>query len=256
MLRLADLQDAFSSALLDSELPPPAAIGDGSGRVDGKRFNVYRNNVIVSLVDTLATVYPAIERLVGEEFFRAAAGLYVRNNPPQSPLMFDYGGGFADFLETFEPAQSVPYLGDVARLEWGWNKVYHANDAAVLDPSALTAVGAERLDGVRFVFHPAAAIIVSRFPVVTLFEANRNPAVEPIAQLPDHGEAALVTRPDIDVEVHRLSTGCAQFLQHLSTGDTLAEAAASAYQSNPHEFDLGQSLTLFLQSGAAAELSE
>lgn len=84
-----------------------------------KRYNVYRNNVIVSLINALADTYPAVQRITGVEFFRAMARFHVRATPPTSPLLFEYGRDFPAFIEGYEHAQDMPWLADTARIERG-----------------------------------------------------------------------------------------------------------------------------------------
>ena len=99
---------AFSAALLDVRLPCPAGLCSSNGADPASRFAVYRNNVQSSLINALADGYPVVAQLVGEEFFRAMAATFVQQQPPQSPLMGRYGEAFADFIDVFEPASSVP----------------------------------------------------------------------------------------------------------------------------------------------------
>ena len=94
-----------------------------------RRFAVYKNNVYARLVDALRDPFPAVERLVGEEFFRYAAVQYIAVTPPRSPTLLGYGKDFARFLEEFPPAQDIPYLSDVADLEFRYLEAYHAADA-------------------------------------------------------------------------------------------------------------------------------
>jgi hypothetical protein len=100
------------------------------GRPAGRRFNVYRNNVAASLTDALATGFPVIAKLLGEEFFRAMAGVFLRAHPPGDPRLQLWGGKFPGFLARFEPVAHLPYLPDMARLELGLRQSYHAADAA------------------------------------------------------------------------------------------------------------------------------
>ena len=255
MPQLADLQDQFAGALLDARLDTPAEVISPDGSAAGKRFNVYRNNVAVSLTESLAATYPAVHRLVGDEFFRGAAGIYLRREPPQSPVMLDYGAGFAAFLDGFAPAQSVRYLGDVARLEWAWNRSYYAADAPMLDPSALAAVGQGRLGAVRFEMHPAARLVRSAYPIVSLFTANRDGAVTETIRLPDHGEDGLVVRPRFDVEVMALPEGGGVFAEMLAAGRPLADAAAAAQEAHSF-FDLSTNLANLLRAGAFTALND
>jgi hypothetical protein len=108
---------AFADSLL--AMPPacPPGLTAWNRSDPARRFAVYRNNVMVSLIDALADSFPVTQALVGEEFFRAMAGVFARAHPPRSPVMAHYGDGFAGFIEDFQPAASLPYLADVARLE-------------------------------------------------------------------------------------------------------------------------------------------
>ena len=163
----------FSSALLRPERETPSLIAGPKGKGVVKRYNVYRNNVTVSLIEALAATFPAVRRITGEEFFRAMARFHIRDTPPNSALLFEYGRDFPAFIAAYEYAQDMPWLADVARIERAWLDAYHAADAEPLSPSALAAVPAERLADLVFIAHPAARIIRSRFAAVTIFAANR-----------------------------------------------------------------------------------
>ena len=88
----------FSSALLRPERETPSLIAGPKGKGAVKRYNVYRNNVTVSLIEALAAIFPAVRRITGEEFFRAMARFHIRETPPNSPLLFEYGRDFPAFI--------------------------------------------------------------------------------------------------------------------------------------------------------------
>ena len=96
---------AFSPPLLNPYQATPPTVAGPSGKAAVKRYNVYRNNVTVSLIDALAAVYPAVQRITGVEFFRAMARSHIRATPPNSPLLFEYGREFPVFIERYEYAQ-------------------------------------------------------------------------------------------------------------------------------------------------------
>ena len=210
----------------------PAIVAGPRGKAAVKRYNVYRNNVTVSLIDALAAIYPAVQRITGVDFFRAMARFHVRATPPTSPLLFEYGRDFPAFIEHYEYARAMPWLADTARIERAWLDAYHAADAEPLSADALAAVPARRLADVVFIAHPATRIVRSRFSAVTIFAANRSDgAGRPIdAASP---EDALITRPDLDVVVRHLPPGGAVFLTSLMSGQSLGEAAASALDASP-----------------------
>ena len=244
----------FSAAIRDPDMPAPAGIVGPDGKGAVKRFNVYRNNVTVGLVNALADTFPAVQRLVGEAFFNAVARVYVRTEPPTSPLLFRYGTGFADFLERFEPARTLPYLADVARLERAWLDAYHAADSAVLDAAELGAVAPEDLALQRFVRHPAAVVLRSRFAAVSIFSANRSGA--PVSAIdPDVPEDGLITRAGHDVEIRHLPPGGAAFLNALILGHTLGDAAEAAV-AEAEDFDLAAAIAAMLEAGVFASLGQ
>jgi hypothetical protein len=239
---------AFASALLDPDRATPDAVAGPKSGGAGKRYNVYRNNVTVSLINALAAIFPATQRITGVDFFRAMARFHVRATPPLSPLLFEYGRDFPDFIERYEYAQSVPWLADVARIERAWLDAYHAADAEPLTPQTLGSIPPERLADAVLTAHPATRIVRSRFPAVTIFTANRSDgpggrveAVEP--------EDALVTRPGLEVEARRLPPGGAIFLTRLANGEPLGAAVEAALADSP-AFDLPANIAGLLEAGA------
>ncbi|MGH6924733.1 MAG: HvfC/BufC family peptide modification chaperone [Propylenella sp.] len=248
----AEFPSAVAAALLDPARPEPDCVSGPAGKAAGKRFDVYRNNVTVSLVNALAEIYPATQRIVGEEFFRGMARMYVRATPPASPLLFGYGRDYPAFIDRFEHTRDLPWLGDVARIERAWLDAYHAADSAVLAPQALSAIDQGTLGEARFVSHPATRIVRSRYPAVTIFTANRKDAPVGLIESSD-AEDALVTRPELDVLVRWLPPGGAVFLSTLVAGSTLAEAAARA-ASDSEEFDLAANIKGSLEAGVFAEV--
>ncbi|TCN29499.1 DNA-binding domain-containing protein [Sinorhizobium americanum] len=243
-----DYPDGFVPGLLDPGRATPALVAGPNGKAAGKRFNVYRNNVTVSLIESLAAVFPATRRITGETFFRAMARFHVRETPPTSPLLFEYGRDFPDFIERYEHARSMPWLADVARVERAWLDAYHAADAAVLRPDDLAAAPPDRLSELVFEVHPASRILRSAYPAVTIFSVNR--ASGPVGRIETTAaESALVTRPLFEVEVRRLAPGADVFFGRLMAGDPLAGAAATATMHCP-DFDLAAAIAEMLEAGA------
>jgi Putative DNA-binding domain len=156
----------FSGALTRPDQETPSLVVGPRGKGAIKRYNVYRNNVTVSLIEALAAIYPAVRRITGEEFFRAMARFHLRETPPSSPLLFEYGRDFPAFIARYEYAQDLPWLADVARIERAWLDAYHAADAEPLSPSALAAVPGGRTGDLTFTPHPATRFVRSRFAAV------------------------------------------------------------------------------------------
>ena len=232
---------------------PPCVIGP-HGKAPAKRYNVYRNNVTVSLIDALATIFPATRRITGVEFFRAMARFHVRATPPRSPLLFEYGRDFPDFIQRFEYARPMPWLPDVARIERAWLDAYHADDLSALQGEALATVPADALADIVLVPHPSASIVRSAFPAVSIFAINRGSGpISPIESLVP--EDALVTRPSQEVAVRILPPGGAVFLTTLMAGEALGDAAAAGFEASP-TFDLPGNIAGMIEAGVFAAIRD
>ncbi len=249
MPKLTDLQADFAGKLLKPEAPPPVDVHGPSATPPVKRYNVYRNNVVASLIQVLEARYPVVLRLVGEEFFRGMARLYLEAAPPRSAVLAEFGGGLAEFIGGFEPAKDLPYLADIARLEWLQHVAYHAADALPIGAGELSMVAAATVPRLKFSLHPSVGILASDFPVVSIWETNKRDDAVKTIRLDQGGETALVVRPALDVETRKAPPGTDSFLAALATGQALAEAAATAQAANNH-FNVQMALATVIDAGA------
>lgn len=243
----ADFAGPFSAALLSPDATTPALVTGPRGKRADRRYDVYRNNVTVSLIAALASIFPAVERITGADFFRAMARFHVRETPPVSPLLFEYGSDFPDFIDRYDYAADLPWLSDVARIERLWLDSYHAADAPALDAGALSAVPPEDLGMLTFEPHPATRLIASAHPAVTIFAMNRDAI--PLGRVDARPEVGLVTRIEDEVTVRRLAPGNAAFLGALLDGRCLAAAAAAAFEAEP-ALDLSGAIAGMIAAGA------
>jgi len=256
---LRRFQDAFAEALLAPAAPdgapfagPPAV----ARLVAQPGFAVYRNTVLKGCIDALQANYPAVSRLVGDAWFRAAAAVYVPAALPRQPSLLDYGDGFADFLAHFEPARELPYLAGVARLDRFWTEAHVARDEVPLAAAAVARLPPEEL--ARVVLRPHASARWAWFdgqPIRSIWQSNRphEPAVEGGVDATGayawQGEGALVVRPRAEVAWLPLDqAGCA-FLDACAAGRTLTAAAAAALAADAHA-DLAALMAHTLAAGA------
>lgn len=258
MTRLAAIgpasQAAFAAALLDPTLPCPPGLRAWNGSDPAVRLAVHRNNVLVSLIDALAETFPVVQQLVGEAFFRAMAAAFVRDAPPRSRVLAHYGEAFAGFVERFEPAASVPYLADVARLEMARVRAFHAADAEPVSDEvvALALAHADRADELRMTLHPSVSVSSSAYAVVSLWAAHQGEGDLASIDI-GRAEQAMVLRQGLDVLVLPLPPGAAEFVIRLQQSRPLGEAAAAALDRDAG-FDLTAALGLCLQHGAVTAI--
>ncbi len=249
----ASIQSRFATALRTpgSSLRGLRAPGSSDPQ---RRLDVHRNNAMVSLIDALAATFPVTQALVGEDFFRDMARQRVLADPPRSPVVFRHGEGFAEFVDRYAPAAVVPYLGDMARLEYLRVQCHHAEDAqavAVADFHALLAVP-ERLPDLRMTLHPASTWLRSDHAVHALWRSHQgldDLAAADLAGIDPHtAEAVLITRPQWDVQVHpidrRMTHALAALREGAPLGVALAEVPASG---DEHATLLTELLTLLIR---------
>lgn len=250
-MRLADYQDAFAQALLaeDAAVAPPLAY-----LVAQPGFAVYRNTVLKGCIEALQANFPTVARLVGDEWFRAAALIYARDSLPGTPTLLTYGQSFPGFLAHFEPAAELPYLAGVAQVDRLWSEAHVAADDAALDPAALARIGIDDMDRLTLRPHAAARWMwCDEHPVYTLWSRNRAPVADFNAHFDWRGEGILLTRPHGAVDHAALSRAGAAFLLACAARLSVARAAAAAVEADPSA-DLAALINQFLQAGALAEM--
>ncbi len=248
---LAQFQDGFVRLLLDPDAPPDP---DLAALAAQPAFAVYRNTVMKGCIDALQANFPAVARLTGEEWFRAAAAIYVRETPPAQPTLLHYGNNFADFLARFPPAAELPYLPGVARLDGYWTEAHTAADAAPLDPAVVAALSPEKLASILLHPHPAARWgWFAECPIYTIWSRNRA-GDSPDGAFDWCAEGALLSRPREAVRWRALGrAGCA-FLDACAAGATAAQATAAALRSE-HDADLAGIMQALLEAGALAGIT-
>ena len=236
----------FAAALLDPGRPVPVALRAPNGQSAGKRFAVYRNNVVVGLTEALEAAFPVVRKLVGEAFFAAMAGEFLRRHPPQSRIMMLYGAEFPGFLSRFPPVATLPYLPDVARLEQALRESYHAADADPVAPEVLAAIPEAAFLTSRLALAPALRLIRSPWPIHAIWHANtQGGAVQAGA------EDVLLLRPKFDASPIVLPKAAADFIAALLAG----EVVATALSAGGPDLDLPAVLTLLLDGRAIVGVS-
>jgi len=247
MLALPDLQDAFRDALLDGNAKRILREIENRRVGAAGALAIYRNHVRLSLTAALRTTFPVVCRLVDERFFAFAAHAYIQAQPPSAPCLAEYGVSFPDFLAGFAPCRSLPYIADVARLEWALNLAQIAPHAPTLDRAALAALPAEALPRVVFTFSPSVRLLASSYAVDRIWFANQEPVQAGVVEL--GGGARLQVYRAVDgAAFDTLEPAEFLFRQALQRGLTLGEAAEIAAAADPM-FDLALDLRRMMQEG-------
>jgi hypothetical protein len=250
MSSLRELQAGFRAALLDGDDACVAREIADDGLGASARVAVYRHHVFTSLTAALEATYPVVCRLVDRRFFGWAADRYVRAHPPGGPCLFEYGGDFPAFLATFPACAHLPWLADVARLEWAMNVALHAPDAATLEPATLSALDPHAVGRLTLRFEPSVTLLESPWPVDAIWRANQ-PGADGVVNLDAGGARIEIRRVGDDVVVRALPPGTFAFRAALAAGRTLQDAVERALDAEPG-FDLASEIRALLDERALA----
>jgi hypothetical protein len=241
--RFARLQRDFADAVLRGGIELPDAVTCRTPSATESRFGVYRNNVIASLTRAVAARYPVVRRLLCDESFDALARLYVAAEPPRSPVLLEYGDSFPRFIRGFGQEASLHFVADIAALESARRHAYHAADAVPVGREAFAALAPEAFADLRFVLHPSVVLLTSRFPIVSIWQANQQGGDNAIDIW--RPESALLARPGLEVTIWRLSEGAYRFFTVIAEGLTVASAIQAASDQVP-DSDLTECLTTLI----------
>jgi hypothetical protein len=230
MPSLREVQHAIRMSVVERDASAAVVFVLGDGLAPEQRLSVYRDTFAGNLTNALRLSFPAVQRLVGAEFFEGAAQIFAHEQPPLSAYLDEYGSEFPDFLARFPPAASLVYLPDLARLEWAVTRALHASDVESLDVSRLVAVAPSDYDRVRFVPHPSVGLISGGYPVDAIWRAvlAQDDAALTAIDLAAGPVRLLVQRLAAGVEVTRMDEQAWRFTAALLAGQPLGAALDTA----------------------------
>jgi hypothetical protein len=252
-LALRDLQAAFAAHIVGADRADLVATVAGDTIPAAARLDVYRHHVFASLGAALAATFPTVQALVGPNFFRGLARAFVGHALPAQPVLAEYGADFADFITGHDAARDLPYLADVARLDWALNLAFHAPAGGRLRAADLGAVPAERLPSMSIALAAGAALINSPYPLDRIWETSQPGAASETVDLNSGASHLLVLRRPDDAAFVSLSAGEAAFMATLASGRSLERAAGAAVKVDP-AFELSTSFARLLALDAFAAL--
>jgi hypothetical protein len=232
---LHDLQRAFAACLLgETESAVCDQIAE-DGFTAAERLGIYRNSCRSTLTQALRMTYPAVERLVGPDFFDMAAARFIDEHPAQSGYLNEYGGEFAQFLAAFAPASGLPYLADVARLEWALSNASNAEDVPALTARMMAAIDPACHAALCFEPHPSLRLLTLAYPADRIADAVLSGDDAAMAQV-DLSEGPVwlaVHRGPDGIEVQRFEPDAYGFIARLCGREPLGGVLETAPKETP-----------------------
>jgi hypothetical protein len=215
------------------------------------RIGLYRGNVRAARRRALASAYPVLLALTGDDYFDALCVAYARSTPSTDADLNRFGALLPGFIERYEPDPRHAYFGDVARLEWALHEAAFAADATPLTPQQWLALDPATLAGARLAIHPACAALASRFPIDAIWRAH-----QPGGAWPERIDArswSLVVRPQWRPTVLTQTAAAHAAFVALQRGATLDEALAAALELDSR-FDFPTQWRVWIDAAAITGL--
>jgi hypothetical protein len=250
MPTLAETQLGFSEAVVLGDSQHVGSLSSllVGGRRPEKRLIVHQRNYRQSLVDAVLIKFPATGWLLGTQFLTEIATRFIRECPPQTPCIAEFGAGFPEFLSKCPAAARAPYVTDFAELEWCVGKVAIAVGGIPVTLEELSFIEAEALPDTLLELQPGLHYLSALWPVDELMELYLSETV------PEHLE---FSPAEVHIEVRgargefhfsRLDPAEAAFRKAISEGHSIGDAADSALEVNA-DFDPGRGLVALIDAG-------
>jgi hypothetical protein len=252
MPNLLELQLQLRRAVLGGGSAALVGAISGDGLDPAARLRIYRNHAFATLGAVLEGTFPVVCRLVDKRFFAYAAHEYLRDHPPHSRCLVEYGADFANFLAGFEPCMNLPYLADIARFEWALKLAATVREAPPLPIEALAAVPPEKVASATLCLQPSVSYFSSGWPIDTIWQANQENNV-PTVDLARGGTRMEIRRAGDAAAWRCLDPGTFTFRTAFADGLVLAGAAAKAIAEDP-DFDLAAALDRVFAEGLVVGL--
>lgn len=254
MLSLYEFQKQFVDGLNNSSDAILCRIKINSDLSEKEHLAIYQNSIFGALQKTLQEVYPVCNKLVGDEFFIAMINIYIENNISCSPDLADYGAEFSDFITTFKAAKSLPYLADVARLEWAWHRIQSVVVKQRLDFEKLAACYATLGEKIIFSLPENSFLFESIYPIHRIWEICQGSHNGHSLVLPNNMKFYfLVWRKESTMHIDILTPIEWQFLKYIQAGLTLGEIYLQTKEI--HEINLEEILPNIVANGWLADFT-
>ncbi len=254
-MQLRELQSQLCSEILCGENTSVQTLVEQRGFQATQRINVYRNNIFATLTETLSNIFPVSCAMVGEEFFKSMARIYIRSHTTDSGNLHDFGEHLPSFIESMPELRNYPYLSALAEIDWACHRAFHSASATALDISSLGDFSPDSYEDLQFEFHPSIHTIKSKFPIFDIWNfATSNGHADTTPDLNSEGQQVLIHRQKSGVKVVNIEDDLFQMINLLRKHKTLAETFTSILKLNP-DYNLKEGLNRLFSFGAVSTIT-
>ena len=258
-ISLRQQQEALMRAVFLDDCEVAAQTIKVTGFAPEQRLQIYRNNTFIGFREALAGVYSVVAKLVGEEFFQHVARQFINVSPSSSGNLHDFGEGFARFLQSFPGMETVPYVADVAAMEWAYHRVFHSPQGKAINLQKLSQVFSlaeitHSLSDLKFQVNASVQAVASSYPILRIWQSNQDGYVGDPVCLDEDGDCLLVARCGPEVMFHSVGQGCYAMLMALREGKSFVVACDVALRSEP-DCDVSYALQYLVRNQMISDFS-
>ncbi len=238
MNSLRKLQEGFARSVIEGMDENYASSICDVGLSGARRLGIYQHGVSISLSEALGGVYEVVKKLVGDEFFAHVAENYVRVHPSTSGNIHEFGKNFPEYLENFLGLETLPYLPDVARLEWAYHAAFHSPVGEMLNINKLSQVSELQYEQLTLFLSSTCYLLQSSFPVLRIWQVNQEDAFNGVSNGDSNGDGVVdlneggvelaIVREGKQIAFHSLNPGTFAMLKAISVGETFNTSCQAA----------------------------
>lgn len=245
---LAELQKTFIAGLLDKDSHILDIIQPNPKLSALNQFAIYKNSTYAKLQRALTDIYPVCRKLVGDDFFNGMCDRFIQQTPSQSYDLNKYGETLSSFISTFQPAQTVPYLSDIASLEWAWHLTFSAPDTNHFDFEKFAACYATEGENILFSLPRQSTLLVSPYPLHQIWKMNNGSDDSLIVLEAEQSYHFLIWRKQFDMRIDAISEIDWQLLTWIQSKMSLGQLCKNTAMLYP-EITISQKLPEFISHG-------
>lgn len=230
---LHELQTAFLKGIynLDHANAAFPYIQVTKDKSEDEQLSIYRGSIFGGLKKALAETYPVIKDLVGDDFFNAMLGQYIKTYPCRVNDLNDYGEELPKFIFALKQARSIPYLADIAQLEWFCNIALNTK----IQKNNLVDLGflnAKQKTQLRLNLPNGSALLQSSYPVDKIWEIHQSD-IEKELELTEELVNLIVWKSELGLKVDKLTLEQFCFLDNINNGLTFVDVCSEVINSYP-----------------------
>ncbi len=245
--------ESWLKAHIHYEPGAPGNVQNNSGlfrNIPEERLEVYRGGYLARTEEALKEVYEAVRHVMGEKAFHQLAERYARFHASRDYNLSHKGEKLPEFLKTTSWIKNLPFLSDLARLEWFVAAAFHAAERPPLDQRTLSAMAPQEWEQMRFAFQPSVQFVESAWPILDIWQARDTPVREIKINVVNRPQSVLIARRrGEEVFVELLTAPQMKLMRALADGRPLAEAVAEIASDDQEDLRLDQWFAHWMQNG-------